>query len=198
LQQEQVFEMNIKKIFIYKFFLFIVLINSFLLINKVKSAEQIKITYSIFSRTINIKSLKNYSLTGKPEKNLERLLKATNASNDEILNILNKNFDIPLPIASKLLYSEVGNIILSRLSKIIHPPNARDEVTGKLALRSSVIKGIDLGKGKINLINFFEGYPTKTVILNAKALSKILNKVESINELLKFFTDSPLNKIKDS
>ena len=190
--------MNIKKFFIYKFFLFIVLINSFLLINKVKSAEQIKITYSIFSRTINIKSLKNYSLTGKPEKNLERLLKATNASNDEILNILNKNFDIPLPIASKLLYSEVGNIILSRLSKIIHPPNARDEVTGKLALRSSVIKGIDLGKGKINLINFFEGYPTKTVILNAKALSKILNKVESINELMKFFTDSPLNKIKDS
>ncbi len=61
-----------------------------------------------------------------------------------------------------------------------------------------MIKGIDLGEGKINLIRFFESYPTKTVILNAGALSKTLNKVESINELLKFFTDSPLNKIKDS
>jgi len=55
-----------------------------------------------------------------------------------------------------------------------------------------------MGDGKINIIRFFENYPTKTVILDVRALSKILNKVESINELLKFFTDSPLNKIKDS
>ena len=183
---------------IYKFFLYFILINPFLFVNKVQSADQIKITYSIFSRTISVKSLKRYSITGNAEKNLKRLLRTTNASNEEILNILNKKFDIPLPIASKLLYSEVGNIVLSRLSKIIHPPKARDELTGKLALRSSVIKGINMGEGEINLIRFFESYPTKTVILNVSALSKILNKVESINELLKFFTDSPLKKIKGS
>ena len=84
------------------------------------------------------------------------------------------------------------------MSKIIHTPNARDETTGKLALRSSVIKGIHMGEGKINIVRFFENYPTKTVILDVRALRKILNKVESMNELLKFFTDSPLNKIKDS
>ena len=190
--------MNIKKKLIYKFFLCFIFIFPYLFINKVQSAEQIKITYSIFSRTININSLKRYSLTGKAEKNLNRLLRTTNASNEEILKIINKNFDIPLPIASKLLYSEIGNIILSRLSEVIHPPNARDEITGKLALRSSVIKGIYMGEGKINLIRFFENYPTKTVILNISALRKILNKVESINELLKFFTDSPIKKIKDS
>ena len=189
--------MNIKRLF-YKYFLCFLLINSTFLINKIQSAEQIKITYSIFSRTVNIKSLKRYSKTGKAEKNLERLLNATSASNEEILKILNNNFDIPLPIASKVLYSEIGSVILSRISKIIHTPKTRDQITGKLALRSSVIKAIYLGKGKINLINIFENYPTKTVILNVSALSKILNKVESINELLKFFTDSPLNKIKDS
>jgi len=47
-----------------------------------------------------------------------------------------------------------------------------------------------------NLINFFEGYPTKTVILDVSALSKVMNKVESISELLTFFTNSPLEKIK--
>ena len=190
--------MNFKKNLIYKLLFYIILINPFLFINKLHSAENIKITYSIFSRTISIESLKRYSLTGKAEKKLERLLRTTNASNEEILDILNKNFDLPLPIASKLLYSEIGSIVLSRLSKVIHPPNARDELTGKLALRSSVIKGIDMGDGKINLIRFFESYPTKTVIIDVSALNKILNKVESINELLNFFTDSPLNKIKDS
>ena len=190
--------MYIKKNFIYKLFLCFILLNPSLLTNKVQSAEQIKIIYGIFSRTIDIRSLENYSLKGKAEKDLERILKTTNASNEEILNVLNKNFDIPLPIASKLLYSEIGDVILTRLSKIIHPPNARDELTGKLALRASVIKGIYLGNGKINLVRFFKGYPTKTVILNVSALSKILNKVESINELLEFFTNSPLNKIKES
>ena len=81
---------------------------------------------------------------------------------------------------------------------MIYTPIARDQITGKLALRASIIKGLDMGEGKINLISLLESYPTKTVILNVSALSKILNKVESINELLKFFTDSPLNKIKDS
>ena len=190
--------MNIKKRLIYKSFLCFILINPFIFTNKIQSADQIKITYSIFSRTISIKSLKRFSLTGKPEKNLKRLLRTTNASNEEILSILNKNFDMPLPIASKVLYSEIGSVVLTRLSKIIHPPNARDEITGKLALRSSVIKGLYRGEGKINLIRFFENYPTKTVILNVSALNKILNKVESINELLKFFTDSPLKKIKNS
>jgi len=165
---------------------------------KVHSADQIKISYSIFSRTISIESLKNYSLTGKPDKKLRRLLQNIKSSNEEKLEILNKNFDLPLPIASKLIYSEIGNVVLNRLSKIIHPPKSRDEYTGKLALRASIIKGIDIGEGKINLINFLEGYPTKTVVLNVNALSKILNKVESISELINFFTDSPLNKIKKS
>ena len=164
----------------------------------VKSAEDIKIVYSIFSRTIKISDLKAFANSGESAKNLRRILKITNSSDEEILNVLNKNFDIPLTIASKLLYSEIGNVVLTRLSSVIHPPKARDEKTGVLALRSSVIKGIDLGNGKINIINFFEGYPTKTVILNVNALSKIINKVESISELLAFFTDSPLNKIKEN
>jgi len=189
--------MNLKKL-INKSFLCFILINPIFSTNEVQSAEQIKIIYSVFSRTISIKSLKNYSVTGEAEKKLKKLLKTTNASNEEILNILNKNFDIPLPIASKLLNSEIGSVVLSRISKVIHPQRARDSTTGKLALRASVIKGIDIGDGKINLVRFFEAYPTKTVILNIGALNKILNKVESINELLEFFTDSPLKKIKES
>ena len=89
--------------------------------------------------------------------------------------MLNKKFEIPITIASKLVYSEIGNIVLTRLSSIIHPPRADDARTGMLALRASVVQGINIGNGKINLINFFEGYPTKTVILDVNALSKVMN-----------------------
>ena len=165
-------------------------------VSKAKAAEEIKIVYSLFSRTITVNSLKKFAEEGNSTKNLKKILKATGSPDNEIRSVLKKDFEIPITIASKLVYSEIGNVFLTRLSSIIHPPRADDERTGMLALRSSVIKGIDLGNGKINLIRFFEGYPTKTVILDVNALSKVMNKVESISELLDFFTNSPLEKIK--
>ena len=165
-------------------------------VSKANAAEEIKIIYSIFSRTINVNSLKTFAEEGKASKKLKRILKTTKSSDKEIRSALNKDFEVPITIASKLVYSEIGNVFLTRLSSIIHPPKANDGRTGMLALRASVIQGISKGNGKINLINFFEGYPTKTVILNVNALSKVMNKVESISELLEFFTNSPLEKIK--
>ena len=178
--------------------IFFILISSQLIFNisKANAAEEIKITYSIFSRTIKVNSLKTFAKEGNSTRKLKKILKATGSSDKEIRAVLNKEFEVPITIASKLVYSEIGNVFLTRLSSIIHPPKATDERTGMLALRASVIQGINIGNGKINLINFFEGYPTKTVILDVSALSKVMNKVESISELLTFFTNSPLEKIK--
>ena len=187
--------MKFNKLLIVKIF-FILVISPLFNIQKVNSAEEIKITYNIFSRTIKVNSLKTFAKEGKLSRNLERILKATGSPDNEIRTILNKDFEIPITIASKLVYSEIGNVFFTRLSSIIHPPRATDERTGMLALRASIIQGINIGNGKINLIKFFEGYPTKTLILDVNALSKVMNKVESISELLDFFTDSPLEKIK--
>ena len=188
--------MKISQILINKLFFIFIISQLLLNVSKANSAEEIKIIYSIFSRTIKVDSLKTYAQEGKSTKKLKRILRATGSTDKEIRSVLNKNFEIPITIASKLVYSEIGNVFLTRLSSIIHPSRADDERTGMLALRSSVIQGINLGNGKINMINFFEGYPTKTIILDVNALSKVMNKVESISELLDFFTDSPLEKIK--
>ena len=182
---------------IFKIIVFILISNQLIFdVSKANAAEEIKIVYSIFSRTIKVNSLKTFAQEGNSTKKLKRILKATGSTDKEIRSVLNKNFEIPITIASKLVYSEIGNIFLTRLSSIIHPPRADDERTGVLALRASLIQGINLGNGKINMINFFEGYPTKTIILDVNALSKVMNKVESISELLTFFTNSPLEKIK--
>jgi len=178
--------------------IFFIFVSSPLFFNvpKANTAEEIKITYNIFSRTIKVNSLKIFAKEGKSTRKLKRILKATGSTDKEIRAVLKKDFEVPITIASKLVYSEIGDIFLTRLSSIIHPPRATDERTGMLALRASVIQGINKGNGKINLINFFESYPTKTVILDVSALSKVMNKVESISELLDFFTSSPLDKIK--
>ena len=188
--------MKFNKFLIFKVFFLLIIYPLFVNLPKVNAAEEIKITYSIFSRTIKVNSLKTFAEEGRSTRKLKKILQATGSPDKEIRKVLNKDFEIPITIASKLVYSEIGNVFLTRLSSIIHPPRANDERTGMLALRASVIQGINIGNGKINLINFFEGYPTKTVILDVNALSKVMNKVESISELLNFFTNSPLEKIK--
>ena len=188
--------MKFNKLLIVKIFLVLISSQIFFNISKANAAEEIKIIYSIFSRTIKVDSLKTFAEEGSSSRKLRRILKATGSTDKEIRTVLNKNFEVPITIASKLMYSEIGNVFLTRLSSIIHPPRADDERTGVLALRASVIQAIYEGNGKINLISFFEKYPTKTVILDVNALSKVMNKVESISELLDFFTNSPLEKIK--
>ena len=188
--------MKFSKFLISKIFFIFISFPFFFNVSKADAAEEIKIQYSIFSRTIKVNSLKTFAKEGKSTRKLKKILKTTGTPDKEIRAVLNKDFEVPITIASKLVYSEIGNIFLTRLSSIIHPPRADDERTGMLALRSSVIQGINIGNGKINLINFFEGYPTKTVILDVSALSKVMNKVEAISELFTFFTNSPLEKIK--
>ena len=188
--------MKFSKSLIPRIFLILFINQIFFNVPKAQSAEKIKIIYSIFSRTITVDSLKTFAESGNSSKSLRKILNATGSSDEKIQSILNNKFEIPITIASKLVYSEIGNVFLNRLSSILHTPNTNDERTGRLALRSSVIKGLYTGNGKIDLVSFFESYPTKTVILNVNALSKVMNKVQSISELLDFFTSKPLEKIK--
>ncbi len=188
--------MKFSRSLIPRIFLILFINQIFFNVPKAQSAEKIKIIYSIFSRTVTVDSLKTFAESGNSSKSLRKILNATDSSDEKIQSILNNKFEIPITIASKLVYSEIGNVFLNRLSSILHTPNTNDERTGMLALRSSVIKGLYTGNGKINLVNFFESYPTKTVILNVNALSKVMNKVQSISELLDFFTSKPLEKIK--
>ena len=188
--------MKFSKNLILRIFLILFINQIFFNVPKAQSAEKIKIIYSIFSRTITVDSLKTFAESGNSSKSLRKILNATGSSDEKIQSILNNKFEIPITIASKLVYSEIGNVFLNRLSSILHTPNTNDERTGRLALRSSVIQGLYTGNGKIDLVSFFKSYPTKTVILNVNALSKVMNKVQSISELLDFFTSKPLEKIK--
>jgi len=148
--------MKLSKILIFKIFFILIISPLFLNVPKANTAEEIQITYSIFSRTIKVNSLKTFAKEGKSTRKLKRILKATGSPDKEIRKVLNKDFEVPITVASKLVYSEIGNVFLTRLSSIIHPPRATDERTGLLALRASVIQGIKIGNGKINLVSFLK------------------------------------------
>jgi len=172
------------------------LLNMFIVLPSSKSAEKIMFVNGIFNRTISIESLDKLAKTGKPTRRLKNILKLSNQQPEDLSELLNENFELPLVVTSKLMYSSIGQVLLLRISKIIYPKKLPDQKISIPAIRSGVIQGIVVGNGKLNLIQFFKSYPNKIITINMPALFKVLNKVESTSELIEFFSDSPLKGIR--
>ena len=81
--------MRFSKFLKFKIFLILVISPIFFNIPKAYTAEEIKITYSIFSRTIKVNSLKTFAKEGKSTRKLRRILKATGSPDKEIRTVLN-------------------------------------------------------------------------------------------------------------
>ena len=72
----QISKMKFKKILKIKLFFILISSQLFFNVHKTNAAEEIKIIYSIFSRTIKVNSLKTFAKEGKPTRKLKRILKS--------------------------------------------------------------------------------------------------------------------------
>lgn len=128
---------------------------------------------------------------------LKNIIENTNENPEEIISVLNQEYELPLVLTTKLMNSKIGNIILVRIARIIYPTKISNTMITVPAIRAGLIKSIAENKGKVNLITFLKNYPNKNIAINIPALTKVLKKVESINDLIKFFSNSPLEKLKN-
>ena len=171
-------------------------LNLSLFIPYAKSAENLSLVHGIFNRTISIDLIEDLAKTGEATGSLKNLLRLSNQSPKTIAELLNEEYDLKLVTISKLMYSSIGQVILLRIAKIIHPIKIKDQAITIPALRSGVVSGVLKGNGKLNLIQFLKSYPNKTIAINIPALNKVLKKVESMTELIKFFSGAPLEDMK--
>ena len=162
-----------------------------------KAAENLFLYKGTFSRTIKIEELNNFKITKKPSKKLKNLIKITNQKEKELHKILSFKIDVPIKTSSKLMNSKIGEVFLSRLTKIIYPNKISDKDLNIKAIRSGILLSSFRNNEKINLIDFFRAYPNKNVAIDLNALSKTLNKAESLKGLINFYSDSPFKKLKD-
>ena len=167
------------------------------LIPNAKSGETIFLYKGTFSRQIKIEELYKFKKTKIANSKLKNLIRVTGQKEKELHKILSYKIDVPLKTTSKLMNSKIGEVFLSRLSKIIHPNKILDKKIGTKALRSGILLGSYNNNQKINLVDFFKSYPNKNVAINLNALRTALKKAESLKELIEFFSDSPFKKLKD-
>ena len=162
-----------------------------------KGAENLFLYKGTFSRSIKIEELSKFKLTEKPSNKLKNLIKLTGQKEKNLHQILSTKIEFPIKTSSKLMNSRIGEVFLSRLSKIIHPNKISNIKLSTKAIRSGLLIGSFNNNQKINLIDFLKAYPNKNIAFDLNALSKTLKKVDSLKELIEFYADSPFKKLKD-
>ncbi len=162
-----------------------------------KGAENLFLYKGTFSRSIKIEELSKFKLTKKPSNKLKNLIKITGQKEKNLHKILSTKIEFPIKTSSKLMNSRIGEVFLSRLSKIIHPNKISNIKLSNKAIRSGLLIGSFNNNQKINLIDFLKAYPNKNIAFDLNALSKTLKKVDSLKELIEFYADSPFKKMKD-
>ena len=162
-----------------------------------KGAENLFLYKGTFSRSIKIEELSKFKLTKKSSNKLKNLIKITGQKEKDLHKILSTKIEFPIKTSSKLMNSRIGEVFLSRLSKIVHPNKISNIKLSTKAIRSGLLIGSFNNNQKINLIDFLKAYPNKNIAFDLNALSKTLKKVDSLKELIEFYADSPFKKLKD-
>ena len=159
-----------------------------------QAAERVVLVSGAFRRSIPISEFETLATTGQANGLLGDLLRLGKQNPKQVSKLLNEQVSLPVPLVSRLLNTRIGEAVLDRVAVIVHP--TRSPQDGIPALRSAVVLGIAEGDGKLSAIGFLKAYPTREMAVNIPALLTLAQKASSISDLMRFFSESPLDGLR--
>jgi len=158
------------------------------------AAENLVFVSGAFRRSIPVADLEHLAKTGQPRGLLADVLSFSRQNPQEIAKLLNQSVSLPVALVSRLLNTRIGEAILQRLAVIVFPLKASQ--AGIPALRSAMVLGVVNGNGSISALSFLKAYPAQEMEVSIPALMNLISKASSITELVRFFSESPLDGLR--
>ena len=162
-----------------------------------QAATDVALVSGAFRRSIPVKEIKHLAETGEAIGLLGDLLGQFKQDPQEVSQMLNQSLDLPLVLTSRLINTRIGEAILRRVARIIHPIYTPEVEVSVPAIRAGVISGLQSEEG-LTAVSFLKGYPNAVMAVNLPALFGVIEKAESIAGLVQFFSDSPLDGLKEA
>jgi hypothetical protein len=160
-----------------------------------EAAENLVFVSGAFRRSIQVADLEWLAKTGEARGLTADLLRFSNQNPAEMAALLNQSISLPVTLMSRLLNTRIGEALLSRLAQVVFPLKAAE--AGLPALRSALVMGTVKGDGSLSAINFLRAYPTQELQVDIPALLVLINKASSVSELVRFFSESPLDGLRN-
>ena len=160
------------------------------------ATENLVFTSGAFRRSIPVADLEHLATTGEARGLLADVLRLGRQDPKQVSKLLNESVQLPIVLMSRLLNTRIGEAILARLARILFPLRAPE--AGVPALRAAMVMGTYEGKGSLSAITFLRAYPTRELEVSIPALMSLASKASSISELVRFFSESPLDGLRGS
>lgn len=161
-----------------------------------QAAVDVALVSGAFRRSIPVSDISHLARTGEARGLLDDLLTLSDQDPAQVAALLNKNLNLPLVLTSRLVNTRIGEALTRRMAQIIHPIALRDPAISVPAIRAAVIEGLQSPQG-LTAVSFLENYPNAVMAINLPALFSVIEKAESIAGLVRFFSDSPLDGLKE-
>ena len=162
-----------------------------------QAATDVALVSGAFRRSIPVKEIEHLAETGEAIGLLGDLLELSKQEPQEVSQMLNQSLQLPLVLTSRLINTRIGEAILRRVARIIHPIYTPEPEVSVPAIRAGVISGLQSEDG-LTAVSFLKGYPNAVMAVNLPALFGVIEKAESIAGLVQFFSDSPLDGLKEA
>ena len=161
------------------------------------AATDVALVSGAFRRSIPVKEFEHLAETGEAIGLLSDLLELSGQDPEEVSQMLNQSLELPLVLSSRLVNTRIGEAILRRAARITYPIYTPEPQVSVPAIRAGVISGLQSEDG-LTAVSFLKGYPNAVMAVNLPALFGVIEKAESIAGLVQFFSDSPLDGLKDA
>ena len=158
------------------------------------AAENLVFVSGAFRRSIAVADLELLAKTGEARGLLIDVLRFSRQDPAEMARLLNQSISLPVTLVSRLLNTRIGEALLERLAQVVYPLRAPG--VGLPALRSAVVMGLANNQGSISAISFLRAYPAQELEVNIPALLAVVQKASSVTELVRFFSESPLDGLR--
>ena len=165
--------------------------------NPVHAAKDVALVSGAFRRSIPVKEFEHLAETGEATGLLGNLLDLSGQDPKEVSKLLNQKLTLPLVLTSRLVNTRIGDAIIRRVARIIYPIYTPQPEVSVPAIRAGVINGLKSEEG-LSAVGFLKAYPNQVMAVNLPALFDVIEKAESISGLVKFFSDSPLDGLKEA
>ncbi|OUW48101.1 MAG: hypothetical protein CBD47_03410 [Synechococcus sp. TMED187] len=163
-----------------------------------QAAKDVALVSGAFRRSISVADLAYLAETGKPRGLMVDILRLSNQNPEDVAKLLNQELNLPLVLTSRLMSTRIGDVIIRRVARIIYPLMVPAPEVSVPAIRAGVINGLQIGDGGLTAIKFLEAYPAEVMEVNIPALMAVIEKAQSISSLVQFFSESPLDGLKDA
>ena len=162
------------------------------------AAKDVALVSGAFRRSIPVKDIEHLANTGEARGLLEQLLVLSKQDPEDVAKLLNQKLDLPLVLTSRLINTRIGEAIIRRVGQILYPIYTPQPEISIPALRAGVINGLHNSGDGLTAVDFLKAYPNEVLAVNLPALFSVIDKAQSISGLVQFFSDSPLDGLKEA